>query len=237
MHADSLQIDFVTRVDWKGKRLLLKAAFDTTIRAREAHHEIQFGHLARPTHDNEPADRAMFEVCNHKWTDLSQADRGIALLNDCKYGISVSEGTMALSLLKSSTHPDTRGDEGIHEFTYSLLPHAGGFDALKLLPAAYALNAPLTIMDGSIGDTEPLVSIDALSILVESVKMAQREHAVILRLYEAAGGAATGRITINFPVKEAFETNLLEERKQALDAGALTVQMRPFEVKTLLLTL
>lgn len=58
-------------------------------------------------------DRARFEVVNHKWTDISDGSVGIAILNDCKYGISVRGGYAGLSLLKSGLHPDDRGDEGI----------------------------------------------------------------------------------------------------------------------------
>src|SRR5690606_18209485 len=100
-HASTPRIDFETIIDWDEKHTLLKASFPTTIMSDTARHEIQFGHVQRPTHRNRMTERAMFESCNHKWTDLSEGRFGVALLNDCKYGISVHRGTMALSLMKS----------------------------------------------------------------------------------------------------------------------------------------
>ena len=49
----------------------------------------------------------------------------MAVLNDCKYGCSIDEHSMALTLLKSSTHPNPEADQCEHVFTYSLMPHMG----------------------------------------------------------------------------------------------------------------
>ena len=143
-HSTSPRIDFETRVDWHEKRKLLKAAFDLEVLADSARHEIQYGHVERPTHRNLPQDRARFEVCAHKWTDLSENGFGVALLNDCKYGVAVHGSWVGLSLIKSGVHPDDRGDEGVHLFTYSLLPHAGGFTVPSVVRPAYELNVPVS---------------------------------------------------------------------------------------------
>jgi alpha-mannosidase len=77
-----------------------------------------------------------------KWADLSQRDYGVALLNDCKYGYKVKGNVLDLHLLRSVVYPrqpleppDSEREAGApcfgftdqceHEFTYSLLPHAG----------------------------------------------------------------------------------------------------------------
>ena len=61
--------------------------------------------------------------------DLSEGDYGVSLLNDCKYGHDIRDNVMRLSLLRSPTSPDPEADQGEHGFAYSLLPHAGGWDA------------------------------------------------------------------------------------------------------------
>jgi alpha-mannosidase len=96
--------------------------------------------VERPTHTNTTYDQSMFEVCAHKWTDLSENRFGVALLNDCKYGVSIEGSDIRLSLHKGGTHPDPRGDEGVHEVTYSLLPHQGGFSVETVIRPAYELN-------------------------------------------------------------------------------------------------
>ena len=89
---------------------MLKAAFPTNLRAKTARHEIQFGYIERPTTANDTREQAMFERCNHRYTDLSEPGRGLSIFNDCKYGISVQGETMALTLAKGGTRPDERGD-------------------------------------------------------------------------------------------------------------------------------
>ncbi len=87
--------------------------------------EIQWGNVERPTHWNTSWDWARFETCAHKWIDLSEGDYGVSLLNDCKYGHDVKGHTMRLTLLRSAIYPDPEADQGVHEFSYSLLPHQG----------------------------------------------------------------------------------------------------------------
>ena len=99
-YSTTPRVDFETIIDWKDKHRFLKVSFDTTVRSNFARHEIQFGHSLKPTTRNNSIEQAMFEVVNHKFTDLSETRYGVALLNDCKYGISVEGSDMQLSLLR-----------------------------------------------------------------------------------------------------------------------------------------
>ena len=94
------------------------------IPADEATIEVQFGNVKRKTHTNTSWDKARFESCAQKWMDFSEGHYGVSLLNDCKYGHSVNDGTIGLTLLKSGVEPNPNADVEIHEFTYSLQPHA-----------------------------------------------------------------------------------------------------------------
>jgi alpha-mannosidase len=83
---------------------------------------------------------------------------------------------------------------------------------------------------------EPLVSVDDDRVVIEAVKLADdRSGDVVVRLYEAAGGRAETRLTATFAVAAAHETDLLERpvADLGLTAGTLTVQFRPFQVRTL----
>ena len=238
-HAGTARVDFETVVDWREKHQLLKVAFELDVLADFARHEIQYGFVERPTHRNYPQDRARFEVCAHKWTDLAETNFGVALLNDCKYGVDVLEGDIRLSLLKGGTHPDPRGDAGMHPMTYSLLPHAGPFSASAVVLPAYELNvAPIAVF-GTGQAPESLVRASAPNVLVESVKWAEDEDALILRLYEAEKSATTAHLQFGMPVAAVVEVNLLEEEPEdlVLDGLSLALHFRPFEIKTLKLTL
>src|SRR5205814_8119174 len=139
IHADIPRIDFPTRVDWRERQTLLKAAFPVTVNSPRATFDIQWGNVERPTHWNTSWDWARFETCAHKWIDLSEGDYGVSLLNDCKYGHDVRNNVMRISLLRSPTRPDPEADQGEHRFAYTLLPHRGSWDETTI-NAAYALN-------------------------------------------------------------------------------------------------
>jgi alpha-mannosidase len=215
----------------------MKVAFPLNVWAEQARHEIQYGHAERPTHTNLIQDRARFEVCAHKWTDLSDAGFGVALLNDCKYGVSVEGSEIRLSLLKSGVHPDPRGDEGRHLMTYSLLPHAGTFSVPAVVRPAYELNiAPVAIhASADATDLASLLTVDAPNVIVEAVKWAEEGNAFVVRLYEAGSASTRATVTPNTPVKAATVTNLLEEVQASLELvdNGVTLDFRPFEIMTL----
>ncbi|HEX3916878.1 MAG TPA: glycoside hydrolase family 38 C-terminal domain-containing protein, partial [Caulobacteraceae bacterium] len=50
--ANSARIDFATRLDWRDRRLMLKARFPLAVRAGQATYECAFGVQQRPTHRN-----------------------------------------------------------------------------------------------------------------------------------------------------------------------------------------
>lgn len=55
---------------------------------------------------------------------------------------------MRLTLIKAAKTPDDTADLGVHEFTYSLLPHSGDRRNGGTMQEAWSLNAPLTTSEG-----------------------------------------------------------------------------------------
>ncbi len=237
-YAHTPRVDFETEMNWNSKRRFLKADFDTTIHARYSRHDIQFGNVERPTTRNTSVEQAMFEVTNHKYTDLSETGYGIAILNDCKYGISVEGGDMRLSLHKGGIRPDPRGDKGVHYATYSMLPHNSAFNANDIILPAYMLNNPVIAAEGAY-EMVNLGSCDKANIIVEAVKPLEdsieaNEKAYILRVYEAEGCYTNATLSFGFAPKAIAVTNMLEEVKEELDASKpLALTFKPFEIKTL----
>jgi alpha-mannosidase len=239
-HADTARVDFDTVVDWREKYQFLKAGFAVDVLAETARHEIQFGHVTRSTHDNTSQDRAQFDVCAHKWTDISENDFGVAFFNDSKYACTIKEGEYRLSLLKSGRHPDPRGDEGRHRFAYALMPHQGGFSVESVVRPAYEFNLPPVAMASLASEAEfSLAMVDAPNVIVESVKLAEDGEGFILRLYEAGKTGTYAKIAFGLQVRAVSETNLLEENPQPLDVSGNAVQLyfRPFQIKTLRVSL
>ncbi len=236
--AGSPRIDFVTRVDWKERGKMLRTDFTVNVFAAEATCDIQFGNLKRPAHRNTSWDMAKYEVCAHKWVDLSQGDYGVALLNDCKYGYKIHENTIGLNLLRSPSYPDPVADCAVHEFTYSLLPHSGDYRKGNVVRAGYELNVPLAVVPGSKDSgflKRPLVSVDAENVIVEAVKKAEDNNDIIIRLYECHGAGARTGISLGFGYKSVRLVNLMEEPvdDDAFDSKRMELVFRPYEIHTL----
>ena len=234
-YANSPRVDFHTLVDWRCPHRLLKAGFDLDIAAARARSEIQFGSIERPTTVNSSLELAKFEVCNRNFTDVSEPRFGAAVLNDCKYGISVTDCDLRLSLHRGGTHPDGTGDQGLHEMTYSLLPHAGAFSAEAVVRPAYELNVPVFTAPGA-AELPPFLEIGAPNVIAEAVKPAEDgSDAFVVRLYECEGVKTAAAVRFGMPVAAAESTNLLEDPGEALavENGAVELRFRPFEIKTL----
>jgi alpha-mannosidase len=241
LNPGSRRLDFVTEVDWHERHRFLKVAFPVNVHTDRASFEIQFGHVSRPTHENTPWEQARFEVCAHRWADLSESGYGVALLNDCKYGYDVRGNTLRLSLLRSPTAPDPECDQGRHRFTYALLPHAGDPMTGGVLEAASALNTPLAVHPvqvhpGPLPPSRSFVSVDDPAFVIVAVKRADDGGGdVVIRGYEAYGGRRRVRIRTTLAITSAQRTDLLERPRHGLtlDAGAVVLDLRPFELVTL----
>lgn len=233
-HSDSPQIDFETVVDWDETHTLLKAVFDLNLRATHAKTETQFGYLERPCYANNDYDLAKFEVCNHKWADLSEARYGAAILNDCKYGISIHGSCLSLTLHKSGAHPTPEGDCGRHAFTYALLPHAEGFSAPVVIYPAYELNVTPQVQLGAAEEWQ-LACVDAPHVLLETVKKAEDKNGYILRLYECEQSGCETVLHLGFDARAVYAVNMLEETQEELPLNGrdIPLSFHSFEIKTL----
>ncbi len=234
-YADSPRVDFHTMVHWNSPHRLLKAGFDLDITAPRARSEIQFGSIERPTTANNSLELAKYEVCNRNYTDVSEPGFGAAILNDCKYGVSVLDCNLRLSLHRGGTHPDYTGDCGDHEMTYSLLPHDGGFRAESVVQPAYMLNVPAFAAQGN-AERASFAVIDAPNVIAEAVKPAEDGSSdFILRLYECEGTKTTANIRFGVPVAKTGTTNILEDPGEMFPVpdDGVNLTFRPFEIKTL----
>ncbi|MET4639150.1 glycoside hydrolase family 38 C-terminal domain-containing protein [Mycetocola sp. 2940] len=242
--GNSSALDIVTTVDWHERQKLLKLAFPLDVHADRAASEIQFGHIYRPTHANTSWDAARFETCAHRWVHVGEPGFGVTVANDSTYGHDITRkpnpagGTFTLvrqSLLRAPVFPDPTADQGRHVLRTSV---SIGDDVLDAVREGYRLNLPLRVIEG--GVAPPLVASDSPALVIESVKLAEdRSGDLIIRLYEARGAQAGGRITVDADVVSLTETDLLERDLadgsaiRRVDGGAADLHLRPFQIVTL----
>ena len=217
-------IDFRTLVNWTQHDKLLKVAFPTNIRNRYARYGIQFGSIQRPTHNNTERDMAKFEVFG-RWADLSEQNRGVSLMADCKQGFDIHESVIRMSLLKAPMQEDRWEDFGQRKFTYRAVFHHNAFTDAHLQELHDELITPpvLSANSATAGKLEQesafVTSSDRL-IIVDTLKVAEDEDGFIVRYYESSG--TSRKSTITFPLLNADEWENPE---------IVSILERPFESK------
>ncbi len=228
-------IAFETYIHWQEKHKLLKVAFPVNAYANEAYHEIQFGYVKRPVHRSYQTDKDRYEVCNHRYTALTDGAHGAAVLNDGKYGVNVVENEIRLTLLKSAMMPDQTADRGEQQVTYAFYPFDGPFqDSDVHLQAADLNETPIFAEIGD--DLGPIFLPDKKNIIVDTIKPADTiENALLVRVYEAMGKQTSCAFTANANIKTVTETDMLEENPQSVNLQ--NVHFGPFEIKTFILAL
>ena len=237
LDAGSEHLEFDTLIDWRERRTLVKAVFPIACRAAMATYETMFGAVARPTHANTDADLAQYEVPGHRWADLSEPGFGVSLLSDARYGYSVFDGRMALSLVRGPMSPDPGADLGEHRFRYALSPHAGDWRDAGTVARAACFNRPILWATGSPAAIleKPLIVADSPQVVIDTVKPAEDGDGWVARLYESSGGRVSARLAFAVPVASAWLSNTLEDRlaQIPLDDGGCAIVLRGFQIATI----
>lgn len=234
-YSNSRRIDFKTKVDFHERQQLIKTAFTVDIRSTYATYDIQYGNVRRPNHWNTSWDQARFESVGHRFADLSERNYGVALLNDCKYGYDIKDNVIRLSLLRSGLHPDHLQDLGIHEFTYSFLPHIGDFVAGHVVEESYSLNNPMDVFEG-LDNTGygSFFTLDNSQIEVDAVKKSEDGRYLVIRFHDFAGSSQKVVLDPGFTFSTWMEGDLMERPIEEAREGKVEIRLHPYEIKTVL---
>jgi len=239
------RVDVRMQAEWHEKHILLKVAFPLSAGNDNATFEIPYGTIERPTTRNTPAEQAQFEVPAFKWADLSNAAHGFSLLNDCKYGYDAKDNVLRLSLLRSAAWPDPHADEGHHEFTYSLYPHAGTWREAMTVHQGYQLNYPLIALTvtqhtGSLPTSHSFFATQEDNVVITAVKKDGNDGSLVVRFYEWEGKKGDIHLTLPQAATAATDTNLMEKPDHPLslasNGGVVVVPTNPYEIKTVKIT-
>lgn len=217
LFRQSRGIEVENQVDWREKHRLAKVEFDCNVLTREGVCDLGAGFIKRETHKNTSWQQARFEVCHHKWCDLAETDGGVAIINDCKYGVGFDENKMSLSLLRATIRPDPTADMGMHRFCYMILPHAGDAVSAGINKTALEYNIPIVKADVSCQNT-----FDGL--FLQAMKLSEDGTMVVVRLSEQDGRRGVLRLP-----KRVKLLNMLED----IEGESGEISFKPFEILTL----
>jgi alpha-mannosidase len=239
MYPGVPRVDVNMQVEWHEKHILLKVAFPLSAHNQKATFEIPYGSVERPTTRNTPAEQAQFEVPANRWADISDQKHGFSLLNNCKYGYDAKDNVLRLSLLRSPEWPDPHADEGHHEFTYSLYPHAGTWKDALTVRQGYELNYRLlNIAVGTHQGASPgehsFLQVQPDNVVLTALKKAENDNTLILRFYEWAGKETEVKLQLPPGAQRAEDADLMERPTGdlPLQSGLVTVHTKPYEIKT-----
>ena len=201
---------------------------------------------------------AKFEVCCHKFADLSEHGYGVSILNDSKYGFATCGNLMRLSLLRAPKAPDAHADMGRHHIRWAILPHQGDLGPTTVR-TAYEFNNPMRLVQGSskvdkssLSRELPVKLTGSPSLILDTIKRGEDDEdvsrgelpkrkgrSIILRIYDSLGGTSKGRIETKLNVKKVWKTNVLEDdlEEVKIKDGKVDITLRPFELATFRLQL
>jgi len=272
LYKDLPYLVFQTRGNWQAERVLLKAEFDFVFACTRLACEMPYGVVERRPHRGQTAFRIGRDAAGEdgirigtaveepdrpmqKWLDFTDGTRGVAILNNGRYGYDASDRQVRISLLRAPIHRD--GETiglGPFSFSYALLPHRGDWRAARLPQWGYAFNHDLVpaftashaaahaaAYEGLAPEGRSFYSVQDPRVLITAAKLAKEGDGVVLRLYQSSGQPTVTRLTSAIEIAHVAACDLLETPLadasgcRQVSSHAVEVLLGPFEIKTLLL--
>ena len=237
LYANSPMIHVRMFGDWQAEQACMKAEFDLSFKADHVVCDMPYGTITRPSEyrkntsvGREAAEEDRVEKGSQRdepdrpmqmWIDFSDGEKGIAFLNNGKYGYDSGESKIGLTLMRA---PFIRAGEvaglGKFDFSYGLLIHRGEWSKAGIPEKAYTFNRELLALpswphDGDLVSGISFLSTDTPSVLVAAVKKAEVGGDVIVRLYESSGKDSEVALTSLYRIVSAEIVNAVEMEMQS----------------------
>jgi alpha-mannosidase len=226
----SALVSFDTDIDTTAKSSMLRVAFPLNIQTEECKFNVQFGHISRRTTEKDSIEKAQFEVSGQKFADMSEADCGLSVINNCKYGFRCKHGVIDMNMIRSPLMgPGRDVDHGHNHFRYAVLPHPGPLSYITY-KEAYLFNCPLSVVRNGLNKAETKTNFftDNPNIIVEAAKAADDGNGMIAHMYNCSETPVKAVISSR-GFKAESETGILENPLRTVDGNTLT--FGKFELK------
>ena len=209
--AGSDKIEAEVKLDWQERLKMLKFSFPVNVSETPTPtYEAPYGFITRtPNGDEDPGQR---------WVDVTGQQAGgiygFTVFNDAKYGYSVKDNDLRLSVVRSAVfaHHEPKElkpelayewmDQGIQTFRMWLLPHRGRWQEHHVPRIAEEFMTPPVVIyqgihPGAMPKSGSFMDVDASNVLVTAIKKSEDGDDLIVRLVETLGEAVT--TTVRFP--------------------------------------
>ncbi|MDQ1318653.1 MAG: Alpha-mann mid protein, partial [Candidatus Poribacteria bacterium] len=261
LNAESKKLDFRTVVQNNAKDHRLRVRFPTGISTDQVNAEGQFHVVNRdiklPDADGW-AEKPVPEHPNQTFVSVSDSAKGFTMINRglVEYFAEEvnNEITLSLTLLRSvgwigreffvtATYKIPTPDAqclGTNEFEYSIYPHTGTWESAKAWQLAHGFNVPLEVIEtslhsGKLPNLFSLFSVDNEELVVSAIKKAEKDDALIIRMYNVSDKQITGKLTAFRPIAKAMSVNMLEEPYEdiSVSGDSLTFTVRGHQIFTI----
>ncbi|MDH4203750.1 MAG: glycosyl hydrolase-related protein [Phycisphaerae bacterium] len=264
LNKGAKRVDIKTTVDNTAKNHRLRVAFPTGIKATNACASGHFTVDQRPIKPVKDKDGKywpeMQTLPMQHFVDISDGDKGIALLNNCltEYEVKDDENSTAyLTLFRAmgnmivtwweavGVFPKQSGSQlqGPMEFEYSIYPHDGAWDEGLVYTQAETFNAPVALYQvtphskGTLPEEHSFVSIEPANLIMSALKQGEDSESIILRLFNPTGNTIEGKVIMPKPAKKAYVVDLNEDRQLELllgsDPGVLEMSVKQNKIVTI----
>jgi len=234
-------LEVSTRVFNPAKHHRLRVCFPTRLPVQVSASEAAFDVIERPierTSDSLYYGKPNPQYPMHRFVDLSDGRLGLAILNDGirEYeAVDDAERTLCITLLRGFTatqspvidqwdvYPwmELAQSPGEHEWRYAIMPHAGDWESGQVFREAETFTLPLEAAQAGKGGGElpqqvSFVEILTPELVLTAMKKCEHRDSLVLRLFNPTMKPLSGEIKVFYPIKEAWLTNLNEERRTKL---------------------
>jgi alpha-mannosidase len=227
LSANSADLVCHASLDWQEKYRVLKISFPTVFAKGTLTYSTPYGFIERSMNGEEEPGQV--------WIDITSQDQrgayGLAILNDFACGYSVKDGDMRMTVLHSTAwshhNPEIVTPEdhlrymeqGSHEFTYRLVPHAGDWREAGIARAAQSFMEPPRLLithnhKGVWPKQKSFLNLNGKSASITVAKVAEDGAAIILRCLETNGRQDSIQLSGDLMKK------------------AMPITLRPAEIKT-----
>jgi alpha-mannosidase len=228
LYAGARNVEARVTLDWHERLKMIKFSFPVDIENPSATYETPYGNIVRETNGNEDPGQRWIDLAGNK----TGAKYGLTVLNDAKYGYSVHNNDMRLSVVRSSPFahhvpkvldPEAEHiwmDQGIQTFRMLLVPHAGTWQEASIPRIAEEfISQSLVIYQGIHRGTRPksgyFLSVDSPELIVPAVKQSEKGDDLIIRVVETSGKQVSASVSLTF-VNKSWKGDF-----------------KPYEIKTL----
>ena len=187
------------------------------------------------------------EVPAQRWVDVTDGTKGIALLNQTKYGHSYHKGELGLTLMRAAGAPDIYPNLGKFKISYALYPHQGdwkngvwqeGDDFNIPVEANEPPSLALVKTHATRPETESFISLEGKGVYMSGLKKAEDTDELVIRMVEVEGDGK--QVTLHLPkdiqsVRKLnfVETQMTDDSGAAITGKSVVLRIKPHEILSL----